>query len=176
MRIPTGPAPPTKLGQGWVPAGLLPGNPGRSFLDNPSCPCIPPSPEPEVEAHVFCFCFFSFLSCWIDQSIFNRPLLPLQDDKFSQGWNWRIEIQTLGALWGSPKPPPSLSWLVSRHTMEASFYFWTWKKHHKERCKTWLPEQLLRNQVTLFISSGELVPHSVDIYRQEMGGRSEWGG
>lgn len=60
--------------------------------------------------------------------------------------------------------------------MGASFYFWTRKKHHKEQCKTWLPEQLLRDQVTLFISSGELVPHRVDIYRQEMGDRSEQGG
>lgn len=47
--------------------------------------------------------------------------------------------------------------------MGASFYFGAWKKHRKERCKTWLLEQLLRDQVTLFISSGELVTHSVDI-------------
>ena len=154
--------------------------PSWTILSVPTSPLHPP-PRP---ARSSCFLFLSFflfffkvfLSCWIDQSIFNGPLFPLRDDKFSQGWNWHIEIQTLGALWGSPKPLPSLSWLVSPHTMGASFYFWTRKKHHNERCKTRLPEQLLRGQVTLFIISGESVPHRVDIYRQEMGDRSEQGG
>lgn len=57
----------------------------------------------------------------------------------------------------------------------APFCFWTWRKHHKERHKAWLPERPLRGQVTQLISSGELVPHGVEPYRQEMGDRSELG-